>query len=204
MQYWSLGNHLATTKEEAHVKDGWVKEREQVSNVLTLWGHCQFSSVQLLSCVQLFVTPWTTAHQASLSITNYQSLLKLMSIESVMPSNHFILCFPLLLRPSNFLSIRVFSNELVLHIMWPQYCNFSFSISPSNEYSELISLWLTGLMSLQSKGLSKVFSNTTVQNHQFFSAQFSLWSNSHIHTWLLENHSFDKTDHCQQSNVSAF
>ena len=92
-----------------------------------------FSSVQSLSCVQLFATPWTEACQASLPITNSQSLLKLMSIVSVMPSNHLILCCPLLLLPSIFHSIRVFSNESVLHIRWPKYWRFSFSISPSNE-----------------------------------------------------------------------
>ena len=97
------------------------------------------SSVQSLSHVQLFVTPWTAAHQASLSITNSQSLLKLMSIESVMPSNHLILCRPLLLPPSIFPSIRVFSSESVLHIRWPKCQSFSFSISPSNKYSGLIS-----------------------------------------------------------------
>ena len=100
----------------------------------------QLSSVQSLSRVRLFATPWITAHQASLSITNFRSLLKLMSIESVMPSNHLILCCPLLLQPSIFPSIRVFSNESVLRIRWPKYWRFSFSISPSNEYSGLISL----------------------------------------------------------------
>ena len=98
-----------------------------------------FLVVQLLSCVQLFATPWTTAHQASLSITNSWSLRKLMSIELVMPSNHLILCCPLLLPPSMFPSSRVFSNKLALHIRWPKYWSFSFSISPSNEYSGLIS-----------------------------------------------------------------
>ena len=97
-----------------------------------------FSSVQLLSRVQLFVTPWTAAHQAFLSVTNSRSPPKLMSIESVMPSNHLVLCYPLLL-PSIFPSIRVFSNESVLRIRWPKYWSFSFSISPSNEYSRLIS-----------------------------------------------------------------
>ena len=97
------------------------------------------SSVQSLSQVWLFATPWTAARQASLSITNPWSLLKLMSIESVMPSNHLILCCPLLLLPSIFPSIRVFSNESVLHIRWPKYWSFSFNISPSNEYSGLIS-----------------------------------------------------------------
>ena len=98
-----------------------------------------FSSVQLLSRVRLFATPWTAAHQASLSITNSQSLLKLTSIELVMPSNHFILCCTLLLLPLVFPS-RVFSNELALRIRWPKYCSLSFSISPSNEYSGLIFL----------------------------------------------------------------
>ena len=93
----------------------------------------QFSSVQSVSCVQLFATPWTIAHQASLSITLSQSLLKLISIELVMPSNHLILCCPLLLLPSIFPSIRVFSNESALHIRWPKYWSFSFNISPSNE-----------------------------------------------------------------------
>ena len=95
--------------------------------------------IQSLSHVQLFATPWTAAHQASLSITNSQSLLKLMSIESVMPPNHLILCHPLLLLPSIFPSIRVFSSESGLHIRWPKDWSFSFSISPSNEYSGLIS-----------------------------------------------------------------
>ena len=118
-------------------------------------------------------TPWTAA-QASLSITISQSLLRLTSIESVMPSNHLILCRPLLLLPSIFPSIRDLSNKPVLRIRWPEYWSFSFSISPSNEYSGLISLGWTGLISLQSKGLSRVLSNTTVQKHQFFSAQLSL------------------------------
>ena len=104
-----------------------------------LFSMHQFSSVQLFSHVRLFATLWTTARQASLSITNSRSLPKLMSIESVMPSNHLILCHPLFLLPSIFPSIRVFSNESVLHIRWPKYWSFSFSISPSNEYSGLIS-----------------------------------------------------------------
>ena len=137
----------------------------------------QFSSVWLLSHVQLFVTPWIAAHQASLSISNSQRLRKLMSTETVMPSNHLILCRHLL-PPSVFPSIRVFSNESVLRIRWPKYWSFSFSISPSNEYSGLISLGWTGWISLQSKGLSRVFSNATVQKHQFFGAQLSLYSNS--------------------------
>ena len=104
-------------------------------------------------------------------------------VESVMPSNHLILCHPLLLLPSIFSSIRVFSNESVLWIRWLKY--WSFGISPYNEYSGSIPLGLTGLI-LQSKGLSRVFSSTIVQKHQFFGAQSSLWSNSHIYTWLLE------------------
>ena len=143
-----------------------------------------FSLVQSLSHVQLFVTPWTAAHQSSLSITNSQSLLKLMSMDSVMPSNYLIPCCPLLLLPSLFPIFRVFSSESVLCIRWPKYWSFKFSISPSSEYSGLISFrtdWFD-----QSKGLSRVFSNTTVQKHQFFSAQLSSQSNSHIHTWPQE------------------
>ena len=142
--------------------------------------------VQPLSHVWLFVTPWISARQASLSITNSQSLLKLMSIESVMPSNHLILCCPFLLTPSIFPSIRVFSNESALHIRWPNIrVSVSASVLPMNIQDWF--LWgLTGLISLQSKRLSRVFSNTTVQKHQFFSAQLSSQSNSHIHTWLLE------------------
>ena len=132
------------------------------------------SSVQLLSHVQLFAIPWTAARQTSLSFINSQSLLKLMSIESVMPSNHLILCCPLLLLPSIFPCIRVFSNESILCIRWPKYCNFSFSISSSNEYSGLFPLGWTGLISLQSKGVSRVFSNTTVQKHQFIGTQLFL------------------------------
>ena len=104
-----------------------------------------FSSIQSFSCVRLFVTPWTAVRQASLSITNSQSLLKLMPIESVITSNHLMLCCPLLLLPSIFPSIRVFSNESVLHIRWPKYWSFSFSISPSNEYSGLISFGIDWL-----------------------------------------------------------
>ena len=125
--------------------------------------------------------------QAFLSFTNSQSLVKFMSFKLVMPSNYLILCHPLLFPPSIFPSIRIFSNESVLRIRWPKYWSFSFSISPSNEYSGLISFRIDwGLISLQSKGLSSVFSNTTVQKYQFFSSQPSLWSNSHIHVWLLE------------------
>ena len=125
---------------------------------------------------------WTAAHQASLSFTISWSLLKLMSTESVMPSNHLVHYHPLLLLPSVFPSIRVFSSELILWIRWPKYWSFSFNISPSIDYSRLISFRMDWLISVQSKGLSRVFSSTTVQKHQFFSLQPSLWSNSHIHT----------------------
>ena len=146
-----------------------------------------FSSVQSLSHVWLFATSWTIACEAPQSITNSQSLLKLMSIESVMSSNHLILCHPLLLLPLIFPSIRVFSNESALCIRWPKYWSFSFSpyVLPTNIQDWFPLGWI-GWISLQSKGLSRVFSNTTVQKHQFFSAQLSLDSNSHIHTWLLE------------------
>ena len=135
--------------------------------------------IQSLSHVQRFATPWTTTRQASLSITNSQNLHKLMSIPLVMPSNHLILCHPLLLPPSIFLRIRVFSNESVLRIRWPNYWSFSLSISPSSEYSGLILFRMDWLDLLAVQG---IFSNTIVQKHQFFSAQLSLWSNSHIHT----------------------
>ena len=115
----------------------------------------QLSSVQLLSCVRLFATPWTTACQASPSITNSQSLPKLMSIESKTPSNHLILCCPLLLLPSIFPSIRVFSNYSALHIRWPKYWSFSFNISPSNEYSGLISYRMDWLDLLAVQGTLK-------------------------------------------------
>ena len=149
----------------------------------------RISSVQSLSHVQLFATPWTAACQASLPITNSQSPPKTTCIESVMPSNHFILCHPLLLLPSIFPSIRVFSNELALHMRWPKYWSSSFNISPSNEHPGLLA-W-TGWISLQSKGLTRVFSNTTVQKHQFFGAQLfydpTLIS---IHDYW-KNHRFD-------------
>ena len=123
-----------------------------------LWvsvSHHQFSSVQSHSDVQLFATPWTAACQASLSFTNSQSLLKLMSVESVIPSNHLILCHPLLLPPSIFLSIRVFANESILYIRWSKYWGFSFSISPSNEYSGLISFRMDWLDLLAVQGTLK-------------------------------------------------
>ena len=157
--------------------------------------------VQSFSHVRLFPTPWTAACQASMSFTVSWSLLKLISIELVMASNHLILCHPLLLL-SVFPSIRVFSNDLALRIRWPEY--LSFSTSTSNEYSWLIPLRLTGLISLYSKGLSRVFSKTTVQKHRFFGTQPSLWFNSHSHTWHWKYHNFDYKDLCWQSNVPGF
>ena len=136
------------------------------------------SSVQSLSYVRCFVTPWTVARQVSLSITNSQSLLKLMPIESVMPSNHLILCFPLLLLPSIFPSIRVFSNESALHIRWPKYWSFSFSISPFNEYSRLISFmidWFDLLVSKRLKSFLQHHSSkaSILRCSAFFAVQFS-------------------------------
>ena len=162
-----------------HFRKWWEKD-------FLLWTTTiQFSWVKSLSCVRLFVTPWTAARQASLSITNSRSLLKLMSIESAMPSNRLILCHPLIFLPSIFPNIKVFSNESVLCIRWPKYWSFSFtSVLPMN-IRDWFLLGLTGLISLQSKGLSRVFSNITVQKHQLFGTQLSSWSNSHIHTWLL-------------------
>ena len=124
-------------------------------------------------------TPWIAGHQTSLSITNSQSLLKLMPIQSVMPSSHLILCHPLLFLPPIPPSIRVFSYEWILRLRWPKYWSFSFCIIPTNEHQGLISLGWTGWISLQSKRLSRDFSNTTVQKHQFFGAQLSSQSNSH-------------------------
>ena len=148
------------------------------SNTGSLFLHSldQFSSVQSLSRVQLFATPWTTAHQASLSITNSWSPPKPMSIVSVMPSNHLILCRPLLHLPSIFLSIRVFSNESALCIRWPKYWSSSFSISPSNEHQELISFtadWLD-LLAVQGTLKSKSLLQHHSSKHQFFNAQLSL------------------------------
>ena len=139
----------------------------------------QFSSIQLLSHVQLFATPWTAAHQASLSITNSQSAPKPMSIESVMPSNHLILCCPLLLLPSIFPSIRVFSNESALCIRWPKYCSFSFNISPSNEDPGLICFRIDWVDLLAVQGtLKSLFQHhswkaSILQHSAFFIVQLS-------------------------------
>ena len=138
------------------------------------------------------MTPWIAAHQASLSFTISWSLLKLMCIESGMPSNHLILCHPLLLLASIFPSIRVISNELALLIRWPEYWSFCFntSVLPMN-IQDWFPLGLTGWISLQSKGLSRVFSRTTVQKHHFLGTQPSLWSHSYPYMITWKNHCFD-------------
>ena len=144
--------------------------------------HCHVVAYSL-SCVQLFATPWTAAYQASLSITNSWSLLKLMFTESVMPSNHLILCHPLLLPPI-FPSIKVLSRESALCIRWPKFWSFSFS--PSDEHSGLISFRIDWFDLLAFQGTLKNLSSTTTWKYQFFGSRPSLWSNSHIHTRLLE------------------
>ena len=151
-----------------------------------------FSSVQSFSHVRLFVTPWITARQASLSITNSQSLFKLMSIKSVMLSNHLILCRPLLLPPSTFPSIRVFSNESFLHIRCPKYWSFSFSISPSNEYSGPISFRMDWLDLLAVQGTLK----SLLQHHSskasiLWCSAFFMVQLSHPYMTTGKNHSFD-------------
>ena len=152
--------------------------------LLNIFSLSSVSSVQSLSCVWLFATLGTIALQASLSITNFQSLLKLMSIKSVMPSNHLILCHPLLLLPLIFPNIRVFSSESVLRIRWPKYWSFSFSISPFNEYSGLISFRIDWFDLLAVQETIK----SLRQHHcsKFFGGHLSLWSNSNVHTRLLE------------------
>ena len=163
--------------------------------LFTVFSHSlqviSISPVQSHSHVQCFATLWTAAHQASLSITNSQNLLKLMSIESVLSFNHLILCRPPLLLPSLFPSIRVFYSESVLRIRCPKYWSFSFSISLSNEDSGWFPLGWTGWISLQSKGLSRVFSNTTVQsiNSLALSFLYSPTLTSIPDYW--KNHSFD-------------
>jgi len=161
--------------------------------------------VQSLCHVQLFVTPWTAAHQASLSFTISWSFLKLMSFNSVMPSNHFILCHPLLLLPSIFPSIRVFSIESALHVRWPKYCSFSFSISSPNEYAGLISFridWF-GFLAVQ-KTLKSLLQHRSSKASS--SSVLSLLYGptlTFIHDYW-KNHSFNYTHLCQQSSVSAF
>ena len=161
------------------MKLNFQKTKLMASSPITSW---QINSVQLISHVRLFATPWTAACQASLSITNTRSLPKLMSTELVMPSNHLILCHPLLLPTSIFPSIRVFSNEPALHIRWPKYCSFNFSISPSNEYSGLISFRMSQLDLLAVQGTL----NSLLQHHS--SKASIIWRSAffivqrHIHT----------------------
>ena len=147
-----------------------------------IWHKHIYQSIQSLSCVRLFVTPWTAACKASLSVTNSQNLLKLMSIESVIPSNYFILCCPLLLPSSIFRSIRVFSSESVLHIMWPKNGSFSFSNSPSNEYSGLISFRMDWLDLLALQGTLK----SLLQHHS--SKASILWCSTFFIVQLSHSH----------------
>ena len=168
-----------------------IQNQQSTLHRRLLLSYIQFSSVQWLSHVRLFAAPWATACQASLSITSSRSSPKPMSIESVMPSNHLILCRPFLFLPSIFPSIRVPSNESALCIRWPKYWSFSFNISPFNEHQGLISFRMDWLISLQSKGLSRVFSNTTIQKHQSSVLSFlysSTLTSIHNH-W--KNHSLD-------------
>ena len=169
--FYSLMKGMAEGKCSIELLNGGFPTQSE-SFTLHLQMEVQFSSVQSLSHVWLFTTPWTTAHQASLSITNSWSPSKPMSIESVMPSNHLILCRPLLLLPSIFPSIRVFSNESALRMRWPKYWSFSFNISPLMNTQDWSTLGWTGWISLQSKGLSRVFSNTTVQKHHSLALSF--------------------------------
>ena len=170
---WTRVSYIKRTLHLGEYVLSWALTPESHSS-LCHWPSHMFSSVQSLCRVQLFATPWTAACQVSLSINNSWSLLKLMSIESVMPSNHLILCCPLLLLPSIFPNIRVFSSESVLWIRWPKYWSFTCSISPSNEYSGLISCRIDWFDFLVVQGTLRVFSNTIVKKHQFFSVQLSL------------------------------
>ena len=179
----------------------WKYNRSHPSTLITKKAtELYLSSVQQLNHFRLFATPWTAAHQVSLSITNFRSLLKLMPVASVMPSNHLILCHPLLLPPSIFPSIRVFSHESVLCIRWTKYWSFSFNISPSNEYSRLISFRMDWLDLLVVQGTLK----SLLQHH---SSKPSLPQHCPTLTFIHDywkNRSFDQMDLCQQSNVSAF
>jgi len=182
-EYYDQNKQLNQKKKELnrHFSKEQTDGKEAHGEMFNI-TNIQFSSVQSFSCVRLYETPWTAASQAYLSITNFRSFLELISIESVMPSNHLIICHPLFLLPSIFPTIRVFANKSDIPIRWPKYWSFSFSISPSNECSGLISFRINWLISLQSRGLSSIFSNTTVQRHQFFGTQPSLLSSSHICT----------------------
>ena len=152
----------------------WCHEESISVSLLYRWRSWGINSVQSLSCVWCFVIPWTAAHQAFLSISNSWSLLKLMSIESMMTSNHLILCCPLLILPSIFPSIKVFSNESVLCTRWPSIGVSALTAVFPMKIQDWSPLEWTGWISLLSKGLSRVVSNTTIQKHQFFGAQLSL------------------------------
>ena len=185
--------------ERLHQHDSYVHGHTSVKTPLKKWTWFQsklffletssfgkFISVQSLSCVRLFGTPWIAARQASLSITISRSSLRLTSIKSVMPSSHLILCRPLLLLPPIPPSIRDFSNESTLHMRWPKYWSFSFSIIPSKEFPGLISFRMDWLDLLSVQGTLKSLLNTTVQKHQFCSVQLSSQSSSDIHSWPQE------------------
>ena len=199
------GNDTVTSLEETKERlFENISEFLKVSRVHPVSGSAPPSAivVQPLNLVRLFETPWTAPCQSPLPFTISQSLLKLMSFESVMPSNHLIHCHPLLLLSSIFPSIRVFSSELALLIKWPNDWSFSFSISPSHEYSGLISC-RTDWFDLAVQATLKSLLQLTIQKHQFFCALPSLQSNSHICPWLLESYSFDYTEFCEKSEISA-
>ena len=161
-------------KDKSLMEASWWEGRAVGESGFCSDGRAMLNSVQSLSHVPLFASPWTAACQASLTVTNSRSLLRLMSIKSVMPSNRLILRCPLLLPPSIFPSIRVFSNKLALCIRWPKYWSFSFTISPSNEHSGLISFRIDWLDLPAVQGTLKSLLHTTFQKHQFFGTQLSL------------------------------
>ena len=168
VESWSTYRFVRRQVRWSGIPDWYLNLNKRQKRQKKQRPNCQhsLSSVQSLSCVRLFTAPWTAVHKASLSITNSWSPPKPMSIESVMPSNHLILCHPLIFLPSIFPIIRVFSNETAFHIRWPKYWSFRFNISLPMNIQDWFPLGWTGRISLQSKGLSRVFSNTTVQKHQ--------------------------------------
>ena len=162
-----------------------IAHQDPLSMGFSRQEYCSELSLVTQLCPK-FVTLWTSACQDSLSITNSQSLLKLMSTETAMPSNHFSLCGPLLLSPSTFPSTRVFYNESVPWIGWPKYWSFNFRINPCKEYSGMISFRMDWWDPLAVQGTFRSLLQQQVQKHQFFSTHLSLYSNSYIHTWLLK------------------
>ena len=184
MSFQSLWNDICISECISEKGEIFSSLPQQHDHILCYFKCFLFSCCSVTHHVQLSVTPWTAACQASLSFTISWSLHKLMSIESMMPSNHLILCHPLLL-PEIFPSIRVFSSESALHIRWPKYWSFNVSISPPMNIQGWFPLGLTSLITLLSSGLSRVFTSMTVRKHQFLGAQSSLWSNTHIRRWLL-------------------